>query len=150
MKMSKVLNENPKIIAFLCRWCSSNAADIAGVSRFEYPANYIPIVTPCSGRVEPSYVFDAFAEGADGVLVAGCHLGDCHYISGNYKTFKRMMLVKELAKNMGIEEERIRLEWISSAEATKLVKITKEMLEELKHLPPANYGKEGISQEDKK
>lgn len=150
MKMSKVLNPKPKIIAFLCRWCSSNAADIAGVSRFEYPPNFIPIVTPCSGRVEPSYVFEAFSEGADGVLVAGCHLGDCHYISGNYKTLKRMLLVKELAKNLGIEEERIRLEWISSAEATKLVKVTKDMVEKLKHLPPANFKIEVTSEEDTK
>jgi len=147
--MSKILNPKPKIIAFLCRWCSSNAADIAGVSRYEYPANIIPIETPCSGRVEPSYVFEAFTEGADGVLVAGCHLGDCHYISGNYKTFKRMLLVKELAKDMGIAEERIRLEWISSAEAKKLVAVTKEMVEQLKHLPPTNLKSGGTSQEDK-
>jgi len=148
--MSKILNPKPKVIAFLCKWCSSNAADIAGVSRLQYPANIIPIETPCSGRVEPSYIFEAFAEGADGVLVAGCHLGDCHYISGNYKTYKRMLLVKKLAKDMGIAEERIRLEWISSAEAKKLVAITKEMVEKLKRLPPTNFKSGGTSQEDKK
>ncbi|NHK32208.1 MAG: hydrogenase iron-sulfur subunit [Asgard group archaeon] len=147
--MSKILNPKPKIIAFLCRWCSSNAADIAGVSRLEYPANIIPIETPCSGRVEPSYIFDAFTEGADGVLVAGCHLGDCHYISGNFKTYKRMLLVKKLAEQMGIDEERIRLEWISSAEAKKLVAVTKELVDKLKHLPPNPLKPEGMIQEVK-
>jgi len=147
--MSKILNPKPKVIAFLCRWCSSNAADIAGVSRLQYPANIIPIETPCSGRVEPSYIFEAFKEGADGVLIAGCHLGDCHYISGNYKTYKRMLLVKKLAKEMGIADERIRLEWISSAEAKKLVAVTSDMVEKLKHLPPIKPKSGGPIQEDK-
>lgn len=115
----------------------------------EYPANIIPIETPCSGRVEPSYIFDAFTEGADGVLVAGCHLGDCHYISGNFKTYKRMLLVKKLAEQMGIDEERIRLEWISSAEAKKLVAVTKELVDKLKHLPPNPLKPEGMIQEVK-
>ncbi len=147
--MSKILNPEPKIVAFFCKWCSGKAADIAGVSRMEYPPNFIPIMTPCSGRIEPSYIFDAFAEGADGVIVAGCHLGDCHYINGNYKTLKRMTLVKKLAPQLGIEEERIRLEWISSAEATKLVKVTFEMVEKLKHLPPLNLNSGGKNEEDK-
>ncbi len=134
--MSELLNPEPKVIAFLCKWCSSNAADLAGVSRMKYPANVITIVTPCSGRVDPTYIFDALAGGADGVIVAGCHPGECHYVTGNYKTLKRMVLVKELAAQMGIEDERIHLEWISSSEAKKFVKTMTEFIEKLKHLPP--------------
>ncbi len=147
--MPEILNPKPKIVAFFCKWCSSKAADIAGVSRMEYPPNFIPIMTPCSGRVEPEFIFDAFAEGADGVLVAGCHLGECHYVIGNYKTLKRMILVKELAKEMGIEEERIRVEWIATAEAKKLVTVTNDMVNKLKHLPPCSSKLKGVTQEEK-
>ncbi|MHA1122612.1 MAG: hydrogenase iron-sulfur subunit [Candidatus Heimdallarchaeota archaeon] len=134
--MSKILNPEPKVIAFLCKWCSSNAADLAGVSRMKYPANVISIETPCSGRVDPTYIFDSLVEGADGVIIAGCHPGECHYIVGNYKTMKRMFLVKELAGQLGIEKERIRLEWISASEAKKFVTVMSEFIEKLKLLPP--------------
>ena len=134
--MSKILNPEPKVIAFLCKWCSSNAADLAGVSRMKYPSNIIPIETPCSGRVDPTYILDSLDEGADGVIIAGCHPGECHYIVGNYKTMKRMFLVKELAGQLGIEEERIRLEWISASEAKKFVTVMSEFIEKLKLLPP--------------
>ena len=147
--MSKILNPEPKVIAFLCKWCSSNAADLAGVSRMKYPDNVITIETPCSGRVDPNYIFDSLVEGADGVIVAGCHPGDCHYVVGNYKTLKRMYLVMELAKQLGIEEERIRLEWISSAEAKKYVTVMSEFIEKLKHLPPNPLKPEGLIPEVK-
>lgn len=147
--MSKILNPEPKVIAFLCKWCSSNAADLAGVSRMKYPDNIITIETPCSGRIDPNYIFDSLVEGADGVIVAGCHPGDCHYVVGNYKTLKRMHLVMELAKQLGIEEERIRLEWISSAEAKKFVTVMSEFIEKLKHLPPNPLKPEGLIQEVK-
>ncbi|MHA1122364.1 MAG: hydrogenase iron-sulfur subunit [Candidatus Heimdallarchaeota archaeon] len=147
--MSKILNPEPKVIAFLCKWCSSNAADLAGVSRMKYPDNIITIETPCSGRIDPNYIFDSLVEGADGVIVAGCHPGDCHYVVGNYKTLKRMYLVMELAKQLGIEEERIRLEWISSAEAKKFVTVMSEFIEKLKHLPPNPLKPEGLLQEVK-
>ncbi len=147
--MSKILNPEPKVIAFLCKWCSSSAADLAGVSRMKYPDNVITIETPCSGRVDPNYIFDSLIEGADGVIVAGCHPGDCHYVVGNYKTLKRMFLVMELAKQLGIEEERIRLEWISSAEAKKFVTVMSEFIEKLKHLPPNPLKPEGLIQEVK-
>jgi len=147
--MSKILNPEPKVIAFLCKWCSSNAADLAGVSRMKYPDNVITIETPCSGRVDPNYIFDSLIEGADGVIVAGCHPGDCHYVVGNYKTLKRMFLVMELAKQLGIEEERIRVEWISSAEAKKFVTVMSEFIEKLKHLPPNPLKPEGLIQEVK-
>ncbi len=145
--MSKILNPEPKVIAFLCKWCSSNAADLAGVSRMKYPDNVITIETPCSGRIDPNYIFDSLVDGADGVIVAGCHPGDCHYVVGNYKTLKRMYLVMELAKQLGIEEERIRLEWISSAEAKKFVTVMSEFIEKLKHLPPNPLKPEGLIQE---
>jgi len=147
--MSKILNPEPKVIAFLCKWCSSSAADLAGVSRMKYPDNVITIETPCSGRVDPNYIFDSLIDGADGVIVAGCHPGDCHYVVGNYKTLKRMFLVMELAKQLGIEEERIRVEWISSAEAKKFVTIMREFIEKLKHLPPNPLKPEGLIQEVK-
>ncbi|MHA1171273.1 MAG: hydrogenase iron-sulfur subunit [Candidatus Heimdallarchaeota archaeon] len=147
--MSKILNPEPKVIAFLCKWCSSSAADLAGVSRMKYPDNVITIETPCSGRVDPNYIFDSLIDGADGVIVAGCHPGDCHYVVGNYKTLKRMYLVMELAKQLGIEEERIRVEWISSAEAKKFVTIMREFIEKLKHLPPNPLKPEGLIQEVK-
>ena len=147
--MSKILNPEPKVIAFLCKWCSSNAADLAGVSRMKYPENVISIETPCSGRVDPNYVFDSLVDGADGVIVAGCHPGDCHYVVGNYKTLKRMHLVMELAKQLGIEEERIRLEWISSAEAKKYVTVMSDFIEKLKHLPPNPLKPVGLIQEVK-
>ncbi|TET31014.1 MAG: hydrogenase iron-sulfur subunit [Candidatus Heimdallarchaeota archaeon] len=147
--MSKILNPEPKVIAFLCKWCSSNAADLAGVSRMKYPDNVITIETPCSGRIDPNYIFDSLIEGADGVIVAGCHPGDCHYVVGNYKTLKRMYLVMELAKQLGIEEERIRIEWISSAEAKKFVTVMSEFIEKLKHLPPNPLKPEGLIQEVK-
>lgn len=147
--MSKILNPEPKVIAFLCKWCSSNAADLAGVSRMKYPDNIITIETPCSGRIDPNYIFDSLIEGADGVIVAGCHPGDCHYVVGNYKTLKRMYLVMELAKQLGIEEERIRIEWISSAEAKKFVTVMSEFIEKLKHLPPNPLKPEGLIQEVK-
>ncbi|NPE09778.1 MAG: hydrogenase iron-sulfur subunit [Asgard group archaeon] len=142
-----MLNPEPKVIAFLCKWCSSNAADLAGVSRMKYPDNVITIETPCSGRIDPNYIFDSLVDGADGVIVAGCHPGDCHYVVGNYKTLKRMYLVMELAKQLGIEEERIRLEWISSAEAKKFVTVMSEFIEKLKHLPPNPLKPEGLIQE---
>ena len=147
--MSKILNPEPKVIAFLCKWCSSNAADLAGVSRMKYPDNVITIETPCSGRVDPNYIFDSLIDGADGVIVAGCHPGDCHYVVGNYKTLKRMYLVMELAKQLGIEEERIRVEWISSAEAKKFVTVMSEFIEKLKHLPPNPLKPEGLIPEVK-
>jgi len=147
--MSKILNPEPKVIAFLCKWCSSNAADLAGVSRMKYPDNVITIETPCSGRIDPNYVFDSLIDGADGVIVAGCHPGDCHYVVGNYKTMKRMYLVMELAKQLGIEKERIRLEWISSAEAKKYVTVMSDFIEKLKHLPPNPLKPVGLIQEVK-
>jgi F420-non-reducing hydrogenase iron-sulfur subunit len=126
----------PKILAFLCNWCSYAGADLAGVSRLQYPPNVLPVKVMCSSRITPEHIFQAFDRGADGVLVAGCHLGDCHYLDGNYKTLRRVKLTKRVLEQMGINPRRLRLEWISSAEGVKFAEVIKEMTEELRNLGP--------------
>ena len=126
----------PKILAFLCKWCSSAGSDYAGVSRMEYPPNVVPITVMCSGGVSPLYVFSAFKMGADGVLVSGCHPGDCHYIKGNMYARRRLALVKELLDYIGLEPERFRMSWISAAEGAKYTKIIKDFVGILKPLGP--------------
>jgi F420-non-reducing hydrogenase iron-sulfur subunit len=125
----------PKLVGFLCNWCSYAGADLAGVSRFQYPPNLLVIRVMCSGRVHPAHILEAFKDGADGVLVAGCHIPtDCHYISGNFKAQRRVAMVKKLMEQLGIEPERLRLEWISAAEGDKFAKTIREMTEDLKKL----------------
>ena len=127
----------PKIIGFLCNWCSYAGADLAGVSRIQYPPNIRIIRVMCSGRIDPAFVFEAFKDGADGVLVAGCHLpSDCHYISGNFKAFRRINLLKRVLKEFGLEPERLRLEWISASEGDKFAAVVRSMVEEIKKLGP--------------
>ncbi len=128
----------PKIIAFLCKWCSSAGSDLAGVSRLKYPPNVVPITVRCSGSVSPNYIFSAFKNGADGVLVSGCHPGDCHYIKGNYYARRRIALVKELLEFIGLEPQRFQMSWVSAAEGTKFTEIIKDMVDELKPLGPQN------------
>ncbi len=129
----------PRIIGFLCNWCTYAAADTAGVSRMKQPPNVDIIRVMCSGRVDPTFVLKAFREGADGVLVAGCHPGDCHYSEGNYKTLRRMTLLRKLLEQFGIEPERLRLEWISSAEAPKWAQVAREFTEQVRALGPLNW-----------
>jgi F420-non-reducing hydrogenase iron-sulfur subunit len=125
----------PKIVGFLCNWCSYAGADLAGVSRFQYPPNLRVIRVMCSGRVHPAHVLEAFRDGADGVLVAGCHPpNDCHYISGNLKAQRRVALLKKLMVQLGLEPERLRLEWISAAEGDKFARVIREMVSDLKKL----------------
>ena len=124
----------PKIIVFLCNWCSYAGADNAGVSRFQYPPNIRPIRVMCSGRVSIHHMLNALLYGADGVLVSGCHLGDCHYISGNFKTERRVKLAKELLQMAGIDDRRLRLEWISASEGNKFAEVIKVFTEEIKAL----------------
>lgn len=124
----------PRIVAFLCNWCSYAGADNAGIARMESPANILPIRVMCSGRVSPEMVMRAFRSGADGVLVLGCHIGDCHYINGNHRTIKRMPLLQNLLSYIGINPERFRLDWVSSAEAPKFAKVTKEFVETVRAL----------------
>lgn len=124
----------PKIVAFLCKWCSSAGSDLAGVSRMQYPANVVPITVMCSGSVSPLYILNAFQKGADGVLVSGCHPGDCHYIKGNFYARRRIALVKELLEFIGLESQRFQMSWVSAAEGVKYTQIIKDFVQELKPL----------------
>lgn len=126
----------PKIVAFLCKWCSSAGSDLAGVSRMVYPPNVVPITVMCSGSVSPLYIFSAFNKGADGVLVSGCHPGDCHYIKGNFYARRRIALVKKMLEFTGLEPERFQMSWVSAAEGTKYTQIIKDFVEEIKPLGP--------------
>jgi len=126
----------PKIVAFLCKWCSSAGSDLAGVSRIQYPANATPITVMCSGSVSPQYILSAFRKGADGVLVSGCHIGDCHYLEGNYFARRKLYLVNELLQFIGVEPERFRMSWVSAAEGTKYSKIVRDFVEDLRPLGP--------------
>jgi len=127
---------NPRIVGFLCNWCAYSGADLAGVSRLKTSPNIRIIRTMCSGRVDPSFILKAFQLGADGVLVAGCHFGDCHYIEGNFKTMRRIEMLKMILPQFGIHPDRLRLEWISAAEAEKYAKVSFEFTEEIKKLGP--------------
>jgi F420-non-reducing hydrogenase iron-sulfur subunit len=128
----------PKIIGFLCNWCSYAGADLAGVSRIQYPPNIRIIRVMCSGRIDPTFILEALKDGADGVLVAGCHLpSDCHYISGNFKTLRRVTLLKKVLRDFGIEPKRVRLEWISASEGDKFAAVVRDMVEEIKKLGPS-------------
>ncbi|MFH0897444.1 MAG: hydrogenase iron-sulfur subunit [Candidatus Bathyarchaeota archaeon] len=126
----------PKILAFLCNWCSYAGADLAGVSRIQYPTSVRVVRVMCSGRINPAFIFEAFKSGADGVLVACCHPGDCHYLSGNYKAQRRVLLVKKVLESFGIEPERLRLEWISASEGDRFATTIKDMTEDLVKLGP--------------
>ncbi len=131
----------PKIVGFLCRWCSYQGADLAGTSRMEYPPNLIPIRVMCSGRVDPSFVMKAFAEGADAVMIFGCHPGDCHYKEGNYKAIRRYELLKKTLKQFGIDDGRFRLEWVSAAEGERFASFVREITTELKRVGPLAWKK---------
>ncbi len=129
----------PKIVAFLCNFCSYEGADRAGSAKLQVPSNVKAIRVMCSGRVEPEMVFEALTAGADGVLILGCHPGDCHFKEGNYKTMRRYNLLKQLVEEFGIEPERVRLDWVSASEATKFAEVTKEMTEKVRSLGPLNF-----------
>jgi F420-non-reducing hydrogenase iron-sulfur subunit len=128
----------PRIVAFFCNWCTYLAADLAGTSRIKYPPNARVVRVMCSGRIDPQFVLEAFAKGADGVLIGGCHPNDCHYQEGNYKCLRRYQLLKRVVKEMGIEEERFRLEWISAAEADRLRAVMEDMVAKVRALGPLN------------
>ena len=127
-------DNEPMIIGFLCNWCSYAGADMAGTSRQAYPANIRIIRVPCSGRVDPLLIAKCFEEGADAILVAGCHPGDCHYNEGNYYSRRRFALLRELLDFMGIEKERFRIEWVSASEGKRFAKIVSEFTEDMTRL----------------
>jgi len=126
----------PKILGFLCNWCTSAAADLAGTSRMQYPANIHPVRVMCSGTVDPVYVIKALLSGADAVLVGGCHPGDCHYISGNYRARRRIAILKAIFEALGLEEGRIWARWISASEGQKFANTVKEVTEETRKQGP--------------
>lgn len=131
----------PRIIAFLCNWCSYTGADLAGTSRMEYKANVRAVRLMCSGRIEPSFVLRAFVKGADGVLLCGCHPGDCHYQEGNYRCLRRYQLLQKYISQMGIESERLKLEWISASEGKQFADLVNSFTETIRELGPCKINK---------
>lgn len=129
-------NFEPKIVGFLCNWCSYEGADSAGRAQKTYPPNLRVVRVMCSGRVDPQFIVQAFEEGADGVMVLGCHPGDCHYKEGNIKALRRYAVLKKVLKEMGIEEDRFRLDWVSAGEGDKFVRVVTQMVEKVRNLGP--------------
>ncbi len=128
----------PKIVTFLCNWCGYAGADLAGVSRFQYSPSIRIIRLMCTGRIHPALILEAFKRGSDGVLVCGCHIGDCHYMSGNEKAEERVKKTKKLLELLRIEAERLRLEWVSAAEGAKFAKVVKDFTDQVISLGPIN------------
>jgi len=143
--MSENINKNfePKIIAFFCNWCTYLAADLAGTSRMKYAPNVRLIRMMCSGRLDPTFVLRALSGGADGVMITGCHPGECHYMEQNYKALRRFLLLRRVLKGMGIEPERVKLVWASAAEGARFASETTMFVEEIRKLGPLNWGKAG-------
>jgi len=133
----------PRLVGFLCNWCSYTGADLAGTARMVYAPNIRIIRVMCSGRVDPQFVLKAFREGADGVLISGCHPGDCHYQEGNYNALRRHRLLSKMLEQFGIEKERFRLEWVSASEGTKFQLVCNEFTEQIRKLGPLNLHQNG-------
>ncbi len=133
----------PRIVAFACNWCSYAGADNAGVNRIQYSPQFRVIRTMCSGRVSPAHILKAFELGADGVLVSGCHFGDCHYLFGNYRAVEQFDKTKKLLRLLGLEEERLRLEWVSAAEGVRWAKLINEFVDQITRLGPSPLSRDG-------
>lgn len=129
----------PRIVGFLCNWCAYRGADLAGTARTHYAPNLLSIRVMCSGRIEPTLVLKALEQGADGVLVAGCHFGDCHYAEGNYKAMRRMNLLLRMLKQLGLDDGRVRLEWVSAGEGERFASMVNEMVEHIRSLGPLRW-----------
>jgi F420-non-reducing hydrogenase iron-sulfur subunit len=129
----------PTIVAYCCNWCSYAGADLAGTSRFEYPTNVRIVRVMCTGRIDPTFVLEALRSGADGVIIAGCHPGDCHYQKGNYAMEKRFVHILKAVENIGIESGRVKLEWVSASEGGKFAALIREMTEQVKQLGPSPF-----------
>jgi len=132
----------PKILGFLCNWCAYAGADLAGVSRFQYPSNIRVIRVMCSGRVDPVHIFDAFKEGIDGVAVLGCHPGDCHYITGNYEAENKMMMTKKVLEKIGMDSDRLYLDWVSAAEGKRFSEVISELTNKIRKIGPIRKDKD--------
>jgi F420-non-reducing hydrogenase iron-sulfur subunit len=128
----------PKIVGLVCQWCTYTGADLAGTSRRKYAPDIRLVRMMCSGRADPAFILKAFEMGADGVLIGGCHPGDCHYIEGNYKTLRRNALLKPMLAQLGIEPERVRLEWISASEGERFAQVVDDFTEQIRKLGPIN------------
>ena len=131
----------PNIIGFLCNWCSYAGADLAGTSRIQYPPNLKVIRVMCSGRVNPIFVINALQQGADGVLIGGCHPGDCHYERGNYLARRRMAVLKKLLEYVGIDSRRVRMTWVSASEGKKFAEVVQEVTDDIRKLGPIQHFK---------
>jgi F420-non-reducing hydrogenase iron-sulfur subunit len=129
----------PRIVAFLCRWCSYTGADLAGTSRLKYPPNVLPIRVMCSGRVDPTFVVNALGKGADGVLICGCHPGDCHYNEGNHNMMRRLPLLRKLLEQFGVDPQRVRLEWVSASEGDKYARVVADFTDQIRALGPLDW-----------
>jgi len=136
----------PKIVGFLCNWCSYTGADLAGTARIKYAPNIHVIRVMCSGRVDPTFVLKALESGADGVLIAGCHPGDCHYQEGNYSALRRYHLLKKMLSDFGVEEGRVRLEWISASEGDRFAQVVNDMTAQVRALGPFHRQKAPVEQ----
>lgn len=137
----------PQIMCFLCKWCTSSAADAAGTARLRHAPNTINMRVMCSSRVDPQHILYAFKEGADGVFIGGCHPGDCHYVEGNYKTLRRIALFKPMLQALGIDPNRLRLEWISAAEGKRYAETMNEFTETIRALGPLHLNEKALVQE---
>jgi F420-non-reducing hydrogenase iron-sulfur subunit len=135
---------NPRIVGFLCNWCSYAGADLAGTSRMTMPPTLVPVKVMCSGRVDPEMVTDAFLRGADGVLIAGCHPGDCHYEKGNYYARRRFAVLKTVVESLGLEAERLRLSWVSASEGDRFRQVVEEFTETVRKLGPNPTARETL------
>jgi F420-non-reducing hydrogenase iron-sulfur subunit len=133
----EVSDWEPKIVAFLCNWCSYAGADLAGVTRIQYPPNVRVIRVPCSGRINPFFILAGLQRGADGVLISGCHPGDCHYLTGNYSARRKFALLKSLLEHIGLEGERVQFSWVSAAEGGRFAEVIARVTERVKALGPA-------------
>jgi F420-non-reducing hydrogenase iron-sulfur subunit len=131
------MNFRPTIVAFLCNWCAYTGADLAGTSRLHYAPNIRSVRVMCSGRIEPSFILKAFQQGADGVLICGCHPGDCHYQTGNYRCLRRFRLLEKYIAQMGIEKERLKLEWISASEGKQFAALVNSMTLDILNVGPS-------------
>ena len=141
--MRKMSDWRPNIVVFACNWCTYQGADLAGSLRYDYPSTINIIRVPCSGRVEPEFIVAALKNGADGVFVGGCHPGDCHYKEGNYKAIRRFILLKRVLTSMGVEPERVRLEWISGSEGKRFAEVMAEFDQTIREIGPNPVGRDG-------